>query len=138
MRPDFSTPFFLAVGFISFMLVAFFPFALWARRIARPDALNAIESYLLGQTCGPVGVWLVLRANEAARRRAEKVAFAIENRTAPEVPEAIDRRKRITEGIPSAEERPGSRASKPPPARPTAKHERKAMDTWSPSSPGDP
>jgi hypothetical protein len=134
MQPDFSTPSFLAAAVICTWILLFFPFAIWARRIARPDALNGIEAYVLGQTCGPVGIWLIVRANNTAHRRAQKLAREIETSAPPEIPEVIGREKRITEGIPKVDELPGGRAFKPPPTRPTQKLNRQKMDTWSPQT----
>jgi hypothetical protein len=66
-------------------IVVFFPFAMWARHITRQDALSTVEAYILGQSCGPVGVWLVMRENKKAEAKAYRAGLLVEHvRTAPE------------------------------------------------------
>ncbi len=131
MRPDFDQPWFLAIATIATWLLVCFPFALMARRMARTDALNPVEAFILGQACGPVGLWLVKRANDRAilraqrgallRTQAEQVALARSQKVGP-----------ATDSLLTADEVPGSRAFKPP-----LKHKPRTtgpavMDSWKP------
>ena len=121
------------LGAICFWLVIFFPFAIWCRRIARPDALNGIESYLLGQSCGPVGVWLVMRANKRALEREYLARLHVEQLKVQDGPAAgvspeEVRRRNLEHGAPMPSELPGGLAFRAP-----AQHHPKAaaarMDT---------
>jgi hypothetical protein len=132
MRPNFDQPFVYFIGVFATWVLVFFPFAIIATRIARADALNVVEAYFLGQTCGPVGLWLIKRANDRAAQRACQVALTLQAPAEPEIADVVDPRKRITEGIPAMEERPGARAFKPPPERKPRQTGPVKMDSWKP------
>lgn len=79
---------FYFIGAICFWIVVFLPFALWARHITREDALSETEAYILGQSCGPVGVWLVMRQNQLAAAAAYRAGLLVDHiRDAPPAPE---------------------------------------------------
>ena len=104
---------------ICFWIVVFFPFAIWARRITRQDALTTTEAYMLGQSCGPVGVWLVMRENKKAEAKAYRAGLLVDHaRMAPpqemqETPGQIE--KRLREQLPpQLNEMPGGLAYRGP------------------------
>ena len=68
----FGNPVFLGIGIICTWLVLFFPFALYCQHAARNDVFSGLEAYLIGQCAGPVGVWLILRANRKAELKAKQ------------------------------------------------------------------
>jgi hypothetical protein len=115
LAPDFGSPVMAVFGVISTWLLLFFPFALWARQIARADALNGFEAFMLGQSCGPVGVWLVMRANKAAAANAYRDGLLVDHvRTAPE-PSYSETLEQVEQRVkeqrrPELSEMPGGRA----------------------------
>ncbi len=122
---NFSSPTTGAIGVLCTWIVLFFPFAIWAMKIARPDALNSIEAYFLGQMCGPVGIYLVRRANERAVAKALSDELA-RKAAPPEPPEIMD-----APATPPAF-LPGATAWRPPPDAPPPQSGPVPMDTWKP------
>jgi len=118
--PSFNNPVLLAMGVLCTWLLVLFPFAIWAMKIVRPDALNRLEAYALGQTCGPVGVYLVHRANRAAAARAFRQGLLVDQLKQPEAgvpgPSIDEVRKQNKElGLPAVSEMPGGKAFRGPP-----------------------
>jgi len=142
--PNFGSPIVLVAGVLSTWLLVFFPLALLCRRLARPDALNSAEAYLLGQFCGPVGVWLVLRANRGAADRAHRTALHVEQLKLPDGPAPGLKPQQIQQelrelGRPGITEMPGGQAFRAPPRngiRPAAGTT--PMDTVGLSQPENP
>lgn len=115
----FGNPVFLAIGTICTWIVVFFPFGVICAHIARQDAFNGLEAFLIGQCTGPVGIWLILKANRKAERNAVAAAMVVDYvRTAPEpmpteTPEQIQEFNR-KHGAPRPHEMPGGQAFRPP------------------------
>lgn len=123
---NFGNPVFLGIAILCIWVLVGFPFAIMARRIARPDALGPIEAYIIGQAAGPVGLWLVMRANERAEYRHQQLLM--QKPKDPELlPEVYDPKR----GTPDAMPPPGYRAFSPPPDQPPPPTTA-TMDTWKP------
>jgi hypothetical protein len=142
LSPNFNNPVMTILGVLSLWMLLFFPFALWCRNIARPDALSRVEAFILGQFCGPVGVLLVMRANRRAAARAYRKGLLVEHvRSAPEpsygeTPEQVEQRVKAL-GRPEITEMPGGRAFRPPrDVRPVNRHVQ--MDTVGLAGPARP
>lgn len=129
---NFDSPIVLIAGMLSLWIVVFFPFAIIARRMARPDAFHPIEAYVLGQAAGPLGVWLVKRGNDKAVLTALRRAAEIDEARRIERESAEKGPQRHTGTIPRPDEMPGGLAFKPPPKTPVKKTGPVAMDTWKP------
>jgi hypothetical protein len=119
LSPNFNNPVMTMLGVLGLWMLLFFPFALWCRNVARPDALSGLEAFILGQFCGPVGVMLVARANRRAVARAYREGLVVEHaRSAPEpgygeTREQVEQRVRAV-GRPDLTEMPGGRAFRLP------------------------
>lgn len=123
---NFGNPVFIGIALLCIWVLAGFPFAVMARRIARPDAFGPIEAYILGQAAGPIGLWLVIRANERAQHRQQ--LLQMQKAQEPEMlPEVYDPRQ----GAPGHMPPPGYRAYSPPPDQPPPPTTA-TMDTWKP------
>ncbi|MBK8206249.1 MAG: hypothetical protein IPK87_05545 [Planctomycetes bacterium] len=122
---SFDSPTVGAIGVLCLWIVLFFPFAIWATKIVRPDALNTIEAYILGQTCGPVGIYLIKRANERAVIKAQADELA-RRAPPPEPPEIMHAPAQPPAFL------PGATAWRPPPEGPPPQSGPVPMDTWRP------
>ncbi|MBX3458823.1 MAG: hypothetical protein KF696_02520 [Planctomycetes bacterium] len=123
---NFGNPVFLAIAVFCLWALIGFPFAVLAVRIARPDAFSTIEAYLLGQVAGPLGLWLVVRANERAEYKRQMLMMQKHQESAPS-PEIYDPAQGAPDGMPP----PGYRAFSPPPDQPPPPTTA-TMDTWKP------
>jgi len=129
-----NNPIFMTVAVLCTWIAIGFPFGLLTRHLARADAFSGVEAYLIGQVMGPFGLLLIRRENRRAAERAYEKALEIDHasRAADDGPEVIDRQQQLTEGIPTAAERPGGLAFKPPPTRVIKQQGPAEVDKWNP------
>jgi hypothetical protein len=137
LTPDFGSPVIALVGIICTWILVFFPFALWCRQIARADALSPVEAFILGQACGPIGLYLVRRANKAAAAAAYRRDLVLDELKKPDhrtpgAPVQEVQRNLREQGAPTIAEMPGAQAFRLKhavrPAAPTRELERVGLN----------
>ena len=107
MRPDFTSPIIVFAGAVSLWLVITLPFAFLCRHVSRQDALSPAEAFLLGLAGGPLGLYLVRKANERAMLAGRDTAKILNARR--DGPEPVDAPP------PPPHLMPGGNAFRPPP-----------------------